>query len=842
MPPRSRAPRASGPPHTPRGSHGPSRGRGDSPQPPASLGDLHPAPRAGGPHRGRGESPQAPAPAGHGGLRGVSRGRGESPRPAFAPGPPRGGTQRGGTQRGSRSSSRGRGFSERRRSPYRQPAANIMTVGVRRRTFGLAGSTREVDVNCFPTSVGRNVVYQYDVVSPPPTFPEHAKLPVTLNMRIVKELQYTVAPDVFTPLAVYDGQKKMFSRHELPLRESDSKFDVILPENRNDGDEATRIVYTVRLTKVGEPIDTRVLDRFINGQQSHGNIVTEALQALNVVIRMDPLLTFPSDKQRRYFYTPAAAQEIGGGFVLWRGFFQSLRPALGRLLLNIDTCSGVMYKPGPLLELCQAYLGPAIPLAQQLASERAKNRLSRFLGGMRVEWAPLGGGAARTRAVKRLSDSGADRSHFTMRDERNTTVAEYFRMKREPLQYPDLPCVEVGGKGALIPLERCSVPAGQLLHTGLPEKQVQARIQFSTQPPRSDWRACAKGSRCAARASLYQNSLDLEMQVLAHGQSEYVRQFGIDVSAAVLSTQARVLEPPALRYRPAPGTESPTVEPRNGNWNMSGKHVYKPATITHWVLVIYESEAIFSRSAARQMIYQFVEGCRTAGIQVQDDEPAVTRYLTGQSDILQQLGEIDSACVQRKRGPPSLCVVVLPNDDGGTYTSVKHWGDVKRGVATQCLKSSNCLSSERKHQFWLNVALKVNVKLGGINVVVDPAGSPQPQVASLLGDVRNGTMVMGAAQKPSYSAVVSSVDAHAAKYVAVLRMQDSRQEMISDLQEMTQYLLTRYMWYRRHTEKVAPADEAPKRIIFYRDGVSDSQLQTVLDVELPRIKRSTLLS
>lgn len=87
--------------------------------------------------------------------------------------------------------------------------------------------------------------------------------------------------------------------------------------------------------------------------------------------------------------------------------------------------------------------------------------------------------------------------------------------------------------------------------------------------------------------------------------------------------------------------------------------------------------------------------------------------------------------------------------------------------------------------------------------------------------------------QPSFAGVVASVDAHASKYVATLRMQTDRQERIEDLRSMTQvsgstdvilivvlscvqYLLTRYMWYRREKENVASAHQAPKRLIFYR--------------------------
>lgn len=46
--------------------------------------------------------------------------------------------------------------------------------------------------------------------------------------------------------------------------------------------------------------------------------------------------------------------------------------------------------------------------------------------------------------------------------------------------------------------------------------------------------------------------------------------------------------------------------------------------------------------------------------------------------------------------------------------------------------------------------------------------------------------------RPSYSAIIGSVDSHTAKYVATSRAQTGRREIINDMQEMCQvfYLLT----------------------------------------------------
>ena len=47
-------------------------------------------------------------------------------------------------------------------------------------------------------------------------------------------------------------------------------------------------------------------------------------------------------------------------------------------------------------------------------------------------------------------------------------------------------------------------------------------------------------------------------QVLAYGQSDYVRQFGMHVNTTLpLKVQARVLKPPTLRYGPT--SKQPTI-------------------------------------------------------------------------------------------------------------------------------------------------------------------------------------------------------------------------------------------------------------------------------------------
>jgi eukaryotic translation initiation factor 2C len=149
----------------------------------------------------------------------------------------------------------------------------------------------------------------------------------------------------------------------------------------------------------------------------------------------------------RSFYTQDGSRNIGRGLTLWRGYFQSIRPALGRMLTNVDISTGLMYKPGPLIDLCLEFLNSRNPmdLTRNLAP-RARRDLKNFLSGIRVATKDARNPQfARARAVRNLSEVGANEYTFTMRGGGGTrTVAQYFQQTTgQRLKYPNLLCVQV---------------------------------------------------------------------------------------------------------------------------------------------------------------------------------------------------------------------------------------------------------------------------------------------------------------------------------------------------------------------------------------------------------------
>ena len=157
-------------------------------------------------------------------------------------------------------------------------------------------------------------------------------------------------------------------------------------------------------------------------------------------------MKYPHDK--RSFFTNNESRAIGGGIVLRRGYFQSVRPAMNRLLINIDMSTGMMYRPGTLVDLLLDVLGkPGVPEALAPCHgfpDRERLRLSHFISGLRVTTPHRTQDRDRWRPVKRLTRESALERTFELGDGDTMTVMDYFELVlNEPVKYPDLICVEV---------------------------------------------------------------------------------------------------------------------------------------------------------------------------------------------------------------------------------------------------------------------------------------------------------------------------------------------------------------------------------------------------------------
>ncbi|KAM0130744.1 hypothetical protein ACHAO1_007696 [Botrytis cinerea] len=178
---------------------------------------------------------------------------------------------------------------------------------------------------------------------------------------------------------------------------------------------------------------------------------------------------------------------------------------------------------------------------------------------------------------------------------------------------------------------------------------------------------------------------------------------------------------------------------------------------------------------------------------------------------------------------PPLVVVLLPNSkksDADIYSDVKWWGDCVSGMPTVCVSTDGVERGARPDLGVLaNIALKINFKLGGINHKIENI------------PLKDRTMIMGADVThvgkgqddacPSQAGVVATRDSNYVHYLASARLQPHNTEFIEDLQGMVEERLEAYHQHNGYL---------PAHILFYRDGVGEAQYGMVLEEELPQVR------
>lgn len=175
-----------------------------------------------------------------------------------------------------------------------------------------------------------------------------------------------------------------------------------------------------------------------------------------------------------------------------------------------------------------------------------------------------------------------------------------------------------------------------------------------------------------------------------------------------------------------------------------------------------------------------------------------------------------------------LLFCVIP-DRGDTYGKVKQVAELECGILTQCIKASTLQRKGTDQSTVSNILLKVNAKLNGTNHKLAAKSLPplMKKPFMLIGaDVTHPSP--GQEQIPSVVGVVSSHDIHGFQYNKCWRLQDPKQEMISDFDQ----ILKEHLEYFEKQRK-----RLPDVILYFRDGVSEGQFQQVLTIELNAMYR-----
>ncbi|GAY36185.1 hypothetical protein CUMW_279470, partial [Citrus unshiu] len=187
------------------------------------------------------------------------------------------------------------------------------------------------------------------------------------------------------------------------------------------------------------------------------------------------------------------------------------------------------------------------------------------------------------------------------------------------------------------------------------------------------------------------------------------KEFGIQMADGLASVDARILPAPMLKYH-GTGQEA-SVNPGFGQWNMRNKKMFNGGRVEVWSCVN------FSTHLNRDVPFQFCQGlvdmCNSKGM-VFNPRPVIPISSSNPNQIEKALVDVHNRTTQQGK-QLQLLIIILP-DVSGSYGRIKRVCETELGIVSQCCQPRQ--ASRLNIPYFENVALKINVKVGGRNTVL----------------------------------------------------------------------------------------------------------------------------
>ncbi|CAL5394005.1 unnamed protein product [Camellia sinensis] len=699
---------------------------------------------------------------------------------------------------------------------------------ISRRGFGSAGRRISLLTNHFKVSVKspNEIFYQYSV-----SISSEDKRVVEnkgMGRKIIDKLYQTYSSELAGKKFAYDGEKTLYTVGPLP--QNISEFTVVLeesfakrgspPHNGSPSESSKRSKrsfqsksFNVEISYAAK-IPLKSISLALQGSEVEN--IQDALRVLDIILRQQAANRGCLLVRQSFFHDDSRNfTNVGGGVTGCRGFHSSFRPTHGGLSLNMDVSTTMILTPGPVIDFLLANQNAREPrnidwakAKKMLKNMRVKTRHSN------MEFKIIG-----------LGEKPCNQQFFSLKvrnadggfggEALEITVYDYFTKHRNiELTYSAfMPCLDVGKpkRPNYLPLELCTLVSLQRYTKALSSMQRASLVEKSRQKPQERIRVVTDA-----------------LKTYRYDDDPLFVACGISIEKQLTQVDGRVLEAPKLKV----GNGEDCI-PRNGRWNFNNKQLFTPIRIERWAVVNFSA-----RCDTSHLSRELINCGRNKGINIErphtlvEEDPQYRR-----SSPIVRVEKMFELITGKLPGPPQFLLCVLPEKkNSDIYGPWKKKSLSDFGIATQCISPTKI-----NDQYLTNVLLKINSKLGGTNsLLAIEHASRVPLIKDtptmILGmDVSHGSP--GRSDIPSIAAVVGSRSwPLISRYRAAVRTQSSKVEMVESLFKplangkddgiMRELLVDFYQ---------TSNGRKPAQIILFRDGVSESQFNQVLNTELDQM-------
>ncbi|RCV35393.1 hypothetical protein SETIT_7G236800v2 [Setaria italica] len=594
----------------------------------------------------------------------------------------------------------------------------------------------------------------------------------------------------------YDGGRNLFTSAELP-----------------EG------LFRVRVRSKTYIVSVDLKKQLPLSQLSELPVPREVLQGLDVIVR-------EASRWRKImvgkgFYSPNSSLDIGQGAVALKGALQTLKHTQQGLILCVDYSVMPFYKAGPVMDLVEKIVG-RLDYRTTLNKWQLEN-LEYELKGRRVT--VIHRRTNQKYIVQGLTPLPAGQLTFVDAETGQTNrLVDYYAQKHgKVIEYQMLPCLDLSkskDKANHVPIELCTLLEGQRYPKANLDRNSDRTLKSEALIPAFKRR---------------KEILDLVNATDGPCSGEIAPQFGISLDVQMTEVMGRILPPPNLKLGAPNGQTSKfSINHESCQWNLMNKKLVEGWDLQCWGIVDFSARTSHPREESLNgwmFVEKIVRKCCELGIRMNTDPCFVHKsemaVLSDPHRLHEELNKAKQAAVSKEQRLQLLFCPMSEQHPG--YKTLKLICDTQLGILTQCFLSKIANKQQGQDQYMTNLALKINSKLGGSNVQLYDSlprvsGAPFMFIGA---DVNHPSP--GNVESPSIAAVVASINSGVNKYVSRIRAQPHRCEVIQQLGEICLELIG--VFEKQNSVK-------PKRIIYFRDGVSDGQFDMVLNEELADMEKA----
>lgn len=563
---------------------------------------------------------------------------------------------------------------------------------------------------------------------------------------------------------------------------------------------------------------TNTLQNYVDGQPDATTMMSvkeesPLIKAFNTIILetlQDPANSSWKALQtnEKKYFTERGWGKLGDNGTLHahRGYSLTVRPAMGRILLNLNTATSAFFPAWPLRRFIHHLQVAYGNKEQAYAALKGLRVYINFERGQSSDGTPLGAQALNqpTRRIKSITGVGLPpaQQDFIIDEETEETVfvKDYFEGSKyaseiknfalltvteykRKLLHLELPCINVGSEAreTWFAPELLEILPYQIFRHKIPGALAGDMISKAARTP-------ALNKRLIIGERLRTLGIHANRPAKSFGSTSKLQSF-IPHANRICATQAagKISISPDMITIPAIKLPAPTVlyrgKPKKANakaqWTLAAvklDHIPKITIKIH--VVFWELHA----TTDRFIIDQFVNEMKECGF----DRPVRNEQWY---DVAKSGSDVKKALQQAVNNHCNLVIMVFGQKDVDIYSRFKHVAEQQFGLNTLCLcqdKAEECRkkAAEKRPdrllmEYMSNVGLKVNLKIGGINHQVQGLGTYLPDTMIIGADVTHpGAGAVGGV--PSIAAVVASTDATAGRYLGSMRLQPKANDEVSN--------------------------------------------------------------